>query len=180
MKLALILLNKKLIGNKNKLNEPEINLSNLRNPRIANKSHIEENINKNLDNYGEELFRLPIHSLYNIFNHPERKLTIFNQFYQLIRNITDQTQNFNLYVLLPSINIDKLNDENQRDAIFSSDKRFGFIPKINHANLFNQERDRVNSKIQEKDQIISRLQTEIQEITKLLIIFQMKFDRKTK
>lgn len=121
MKLALILLNKKLIGNENKLNELEINLSNLRNPRIANKSHIEENIIKNLDNYifnyGEELFRLPIHSLYNIFNHPERKLTIFNQFYQLIRNITDQTQNFNLYVLLPSINIDKLNNENQRDVI---------------------------------------------------------------
>lgn len=64
-------------------------LKELQDPTCQNKSQIIEHISKNLDDYiidvGEELFNLPIQSLYNIFNHEKRSLTQHNICYDLIK-----------------------------------------------------------------------------------------------
>lgn len=102
------------------------------NPNL-NKSHIEKRIAHNLDSYlsnqSDKLCRIPINSLYNIFNHPERNLTEYDRAYHFIvdngRNVDES-----FFILLGSLDAGKFRDqENKRDAFIGRMNHLGFEPR---------------------------------------------------
>lgn len=108
-------------------------LTNMNQTPNLNKSHIEKRIAHNLDSYlsnqSDKLCRIPINSLYNIFNHPERNLTEYDRAYHFIvdngRNVDES-----FFILLGSLDAGKFRDqENKRDAFIGRMNHLGFEPR---------------------------------------------------
>ena len=81
-----------------------INIQKLQNSRIEDKSLIEESIAQHLDDYinehVESLLSLPIHNLFNIFNHRKRRLMQPNFAYHQIIDHYNRSNDSNIFVLL--------------------------------------------------------------------------------
>ena len=105
------------------------------------KSKYEEYISQNLDYFlkekEDEMLKVPISSLRNIFFHEKRILEDEEMAYQFI---TKGEESF--CVLLKSLCYEKLSYKSRNESLEKVDERFGFIPKINyfalqeHENLF--------------------------------------------
>lgn len=113
----------------------------IKNPNQSDRSKYEERIAKRLDDYLNryqlEMMKLPITSLFNIFNHLHRNLQDHNHAYDLIKNHFENTRDSNIFSLLPSLDGMKLSKENLNEAIALQENRFGYHPTIDTAYLAN-------------------------------------------
>lgn len=98
-----------------------------------NKSDIEKKIALNLqyylENFSDELKRIQINILYNIFYHQERNLNDQDLAYNFIIE-TAINVNEGFYILLPSLDICKFaSPQNQYDSYINQIKHQGFCPR---------------------------------------------------
>lgn len=115
----------------NKKNDYQKNLNSIISDNISgdNKTSLENEISKDLDNYilnsGENLINLPIETLYNIFNN-SRSFTLHNEAYKLI---TQNTNNQEKYILLRFIDANRIKQEYVNESIELYEQRNFFVPK---------------------------------------------------
>ena len=98
------------------------------------KSLYEEKISKNLDfylaKYPDEMTKIHITSLYNIFNNKERKLQNHEKAYQFITKSLCKN-NSNAFILLECLDGSKLSKITLNESLSSKALHFGFTPKFN-------------------------------------------------
>lgn len=111
-----------------------LNIESLNSQSVMNKSDIEEEIAKNLDKYivqyGQQLINLPIQSLYAIFNHPNRLITEHNRLYELIMQHYEQTNEMEIFTLLPSIDAREIEEKNVQESIDMYSSHGCFVPSF--------------------------------------------------
>ena len=94
----------------------------------------EEKISKNLDfyltKYPDEMTKIHITSLYNIFNNKECKLQNHEKAYQFITKSLCKN-NSNAFILLESLDGSKLSKITLNESLSSKALHFGFTPKFN-------------------------------------------------
>ncbi|KAK8841463.1 hypothetical protein M9Y10_027081 [Tritrichomonas musculus] len=99
---------------------------------LLNRSPHEGYIALHLDSFlaenEEEMLKIPINSLYNIFFHTERILTDHQKAFDFIDK--NKNNDPNLLTLLPSLDSQKLNPNDVIDSITKSQENIGFIPKV--------------------------------------------------
>ena len=127
---------------KQSLDKHLLNISYLETQSNINNNEIEREISLELDTYIEkyhtELFRLPIQTLYNIFNHPNRVFTKHDLLYQLIIQYSQQNQDKNIFILINTIDWLQLSPEKKKEIISSKDLHFDFFP-TNFCNISDIE-----------------------------------------
>ena len=123
-------------------------------------------------NCGERLLQSPIQSLYSIFNHKDRKFTKHNLCYDIIKRHYEQNNNLNIFVLLTSIDAQKLSRENLIDSIEKRNERGGMMPNYDSSfvlqnekeiDTLKQKNDLLQSRIIEMTQIIRELRFNLME-----------------
>ena len=114
-----------------KMDEAIINLSILISSMNRDKSRSEKYVSMHLtdfiDKYDQELKKIPINSLFNIFYHPERVLSDHQKAYDFI---TKECTNSSLYILLESLDGELLNQKSKFESFLKSQERLGFHPNI--------------------------------------------------
>lgn len=119
----------------------EINIHNLKDQQIADKSRIEGEMAEHLDSYlvydGDKLFNSPITSLYNIFSHPRRKFTQHNLAYELIHKHSKKDKNLN--ILIPFIDGNKLSKKNLEIALFEMKSNNRIVPNLDYSYIMKLE-----------------------------------------
>ena len=97
-----------------------------------NTAKCEEIISQNLDFYLEqypnEMMQVEIASLCNIFNHKKRKLIDHNLAFSFINNYSIQNNDPNIFILLPLLDSNKLQQEYVRESFLHKNEHFGFMP----------------------------------------------------
>lgn len=100
--------------------------------------YISEHLDEYLLKYPNQMYTIPITSLCNIFFSKTRKLDDENLAYKFIKkqlktddDTNGQNIDHSLFVLLKSLDSNKLNEEAFKDCISKQDEHFGFIPQIN-------------------------------------------------
>lgn len=88
---------------------------------------ISQDLNEYINNYPDELFSIPITSLYNIFYNRTPDL-YYNKAYKLI--IEKSSSNKDLFILLELINTEKLKEEIQIEAFEKCSEHFGFLTPV--------------------------------------------------
>lgn len=98
--------------------------------QTKSRSNCEEYIAQNLDffleNYFDEMYKIPITSLYNIFSHKERKLLNQNKAYEFI---TKNQETQSLFVLLKTLTFACLSDDKIIDSFNKQIDHCGFMPQ---------------------------------------------------
>lgn len=98
-----------LLLSKERWNEYELNLLILSDPVNDDQSIIEQIVSQKLDdyieNYSEHLMKLNIKTLYNIFNHQDRKITKNDLAYEFIQQHYFQNGDSSIFILLKFIDI---------------------------------------------------------------------------
>lgn len=98
--------------------------------QVQNKSNCEKYIAQNLDlmleKYFDEMYKIPITSLYNIFSHKERKLLNENKAYEFI---TKNKEAPYLFILLNTLNFAFLSDDFINDCFKNINDHYGFMPQ---------------------------------------------------
>lgn len=154
------------------------NINILKDQSIKDKSRFEEIITSFLDDYlqscGEQLLYAPIQSLYRIFNNKNRQLTKQNLCYDLIKRHFERTNNSSIFILLPLLNGENLNEQNIKDSIKFRNSRLGMMPNIELSYYLKKEEEMkvtiesLNRKIKkiedEKKEEIQNLTEKIKEL----------------
>ena len=129
-----------------KVDEDSLHLSILISNPNTNKSKNEEYISKHLsdiiDKHKQELLKIPISSLVNIFYHPERNLSDHQKAYDFIIN---NSKNDSLFVLLQSLEADKLNEKSQNESLIKKMKDLDTFQFLN--NLFLNHSIKIKMKL---------------------------------
>ena len=109
------------------------NIKILQNPCCYDKTNIEAKISKQLDfyldNYSDEMQKIPINSLYNIFYNKERILSHPVKAYDFISNSNDPEK----YILLESIDGISLYNESPEkfsDSLSKNGENYNYLPKM--------------------------------------------------
>ena len=103
--------------------------------RKISEERISTELDEYLNRYGEEMMRITIQSLYNIFNHSKRKLNNHNLAYEHIISYFNKTQDSNIFILLDLLDGSKLNRNNIEESYSLSSLRNNHIPKIDFSNI---------------------------------------------
>lgn len=155
-----------------KIKEPVYNLSYLlvmKKDSVSNINEIEKKIAQNLDvyldGYSNELCKIPITILYNIFYHPERNLKNEDNAYKFIVKSGENNQSF--FILLGSLDAKKFTDKgNKRDSVYNKQKHFGFAPKNAEDSIDEVEKENKslfeNLELSKKN--ISEIQSQLQDL----------------
>lgn len=134
------------------------------------KSSFEEIISQNLDDYlencGEQLLSLPIQSLCRIFNNKNRQLTKQNLCYQLIKSHFEQTNDSNIFVLLLSLDGNRLSKENLEESINLRNDRFGMMPNLEFS-FFDEKEAEIEKVLKKQNEDIQNLKA---------ILFELRFN----
>lgn len=93
---------------------------------------VSRNLDDYLDRYGIEMMKLPINTLFNIFNHQNCSLQNHDIAYNLIKIHYNQTNDQSIFILLPCLDGAKLNQKNLEDLIISKNLHANFMPKFDH------------------------------------------------
>lgn len=115
----------------------------------SDKSVIEKKIAEHLNEYlarsPNDLFQIPINSLYNIFSNPEKNITDYDEAYNLIVN---ESQNKNdLFVLIGLLDGSQIKSQKIRcESILLKDEHLGFCPK----NIIPDDELKLQSEINKK------------------------------
>ena len=94
-----------------------------------------QNLDFYIVHYGKELINLPIQTLINIINHPNRQITEHNRLYELIIEYHKQTNDFNIFTLLPFVDSRYLNDENKKESIDLYNYHGNFVPSFSFSSI---------------------------------------------
>lgn len=168
---------------KKQLGEYLIYINGLLTNKNENSTFYEEQIAIKLDDYlekfGEELFNIPIQSLYNIFNHPRRNLTQHNAAYDLIKQYLDKTKNENAFILFDTLDGTKLSKSNIEESFALREKRLNHIPSVDFSYLADEfaNRRKLEDKINELEKKITETQNQ-NEIDKKNLIDRFELDKK--
>lgn len=145
---------------KSEFGEYFVNLNGLKN---EDSSIYEEQIAKKLDDYlegySELLMQSDIQTLHRIFNHEERRLTKHDLAYEMIKRQFEVSNNFEVFVLLDSLDGAKMARSSLEECLLLEDDRSGHKPKIEWSYLaksFEKQR--------ELEEIIVELESEIKTI----------------
>ena len=90
--------------------------------------NIAEHLDEFLEKYPDEMKRIRINSLTNIFFHKERNLISHDLAYDFITKNNDNN-NESIFILLKSIDGRKLSYEFYKDSFVKQNEHFGFIPE---------------------------------------------------
>ena len=134
-------------------------LTNIKSEKNQDKTFYENHISKNLDlfieNYKDDMYDIPIQSLYNIFNDKDRVLENHDSAYNFIIEGASETErdynNQNLFILLETLDGKKLSEEIMIDCISKRNDHFFYLPQ----NCFCHN-DKINLK-QKMPQIITAM-----------------------
>lgn len=147
-------------------------LQHIDNSQLYDRSPHEEQIAKNLDKfistYPNQLQKIPINSLYNIFNHKEKCLLDQNKAYNFIIEASNQNQNF--FILLESLEDTQLNPQIMLESLLKIKQHFGFHPKILTSSFLSSITK--DASIDE----IKKLKTENQQLIKEKVLIQEKYE----
>ncbi|KAK8887431.1 hypothetical protein M9Y10_038475 [Tritrichomonas musculus] len=168
---------------KKQLGEYLIYINGLLTNKNENSTFYEEQIAIKLDDYlekfGEELFNIPIQSLYNIFNHPRRNLTQHNAAYDLIKQYLDKTKNENAFILFDALDGTKLSKSNIEESFALREKRLNHMPSVDFSYLADEfaNRRKLEDKINELEKKITETQNQ-NEIDKKNLNDKFELDKK--
>lgn len=160
---------------KSEFGEYFVNLNGLKN---EDSSIYEEQIAKKLDDYlegySELLMQLDIQILHRIFNHEERRLTKHDLAYEMIKRQFEVSNNFEVFVLLDSLDGAKMARSNLEECLLLEDDRSGHKPKIEWSYLaksFEKQRE-LEERIVELESEIKTIKDEhardIEKMTKMI------------
>lgn len=115
-----------------------------KNYKNFDRSFIEKKVTSDLNNYltnsANCLKQVPINSLYNIFNHPDRSSIDHDLAYHFIVDAASDGKEC-FYVLLESLDSDKMKSiENQRDSIVNFRKHHNFAPQNSESFILGLEK----------------------------------------
>lgn len=135
------------------------------------KSCIEKKVTLDLDNYltnsSSSLKQVPLNSLYNIFNHPERNLNDHDLAYNFIIDAASEGNEL-LYILLESLDSDKMKlQKNKRDCIVNYRKHQKYSPQNSEKYIFELEKKLENAEqeqIEKTNNTIKSLNEEKEEL----------------
>ena len=129
---------------------------------------IAKNLDEVLQSKGEDFMKFNIQILYNIFKHPKRKLINHNLAYQLIVQHSQNSNDQNIFILLPTLDCSRLTKENLENAISFKHQRKGMIPDLQYSYL-----NYMKSQIIENKKEIDSLKraTKKQSMIKLFLLF---------
>lgn len=131
-------------------------------------NEIIENLNEYIEKYGIELMKIPIETLYNIFNKATKKFTKHNETYELIKNFFNQTKNSNIFILLDFLDGNKLTRNNMEESYSLCNERNGHMPKIDFScfgEIFEKQRKQ-DEKLDELVRIIQKQAEKYDELFK--------------
>ena len=103
--------------------------SNDNNDKSQNEKYIAMHLDECIEKYEQELLKIPLNSLVNIFFHKERILNDHQKAYDFI--IKESFSNINLNILLQSIDGEKLNIQSQFESLSKINERRGYLPIFN-------------------------------------------------
>lgn len=160
---------------KSEFGEYFVNLNGLKN---EDSSIYEEQIAKKLDDYlegySELLMQSDIQILHRIFNHEERRLTKHDLAYEMIKRQFEVSNNFEVFVLLDSLDGAKMARSNLEECLLLEDDRSGHKPKIEWSYLaksFEKQRE-LEERIVELESEIKTIKDEhardIEKMTKMI------------
>lgn len=145
------------------------------------RTFIERKIALNLQDYlvtsPDDLFQMPLNSLYNIFSHPESNLQDHEMAYKLILK-SAENQNEDLYVLLSFLDGSKINStEIRSESFIQRYNHFGFLPKnITPDDVLQQQNEQNQSLKGEIDEL--KVENEqLKEINEQLITENQKLHK---
>lgn len=146
-------------------------LSQVSSKEIPDKPTYERYISQRLDDflkkYPNEMYTVPINSLYNIFNHRDRKLNNQDMAYKFITNalIPEGNVNFNnnFFILLESLDSSKLSNEIIDDCISKQNDHFLYMPQ----NILSIQKDKAKNREMTPD-IVSKSHAASIEFEKIL------------
>ena len=109
--------------------------------------YIAQNLDFYILNYPQNLYNLPINSLYNIFNDKQRTLINHDNAYHFITKCPNETLQMKLYVLLKSLDSCKLSKDILKESVSKAEDHFGFCPLHNDSfvETINQKIDDISS-----------------------------------
>ncbi|KAK8892734.1 hypothetical protein M9Y10_029975 [Tritrichomonas musculus] len=112
----------------------EKNNNDLNIDKLASERHIAQNLDHYIENHSKNIYKIPLTFLYNIFFHKERILYDHEKAYFFIVNFPNDESCFDHFVLLQSLDCNKLKRETVIDSFSKVDEHFGFLPC--NSNLF--------------------------------------------
>lgn len=136
---------------------------------IHYQSCYEEIISKNLDEYleryGAEMMKLPTQTLFNIFNHQQRKLANHNLAYSLIQIEFKRSKNSAIFVLIQCLDASKLSKENFEDSICHRSLHCNFVPEVKSDFLESafQKQKEMENEILQLNKLVSQQKTELSQ-----------------
>lgn len=141
------------------------------------------NLDFYLNNYDEKMSKIPLNSLYNIFNHEDRILNDHIKAYQFICKNIAQHENDekkeSFCILLGSLEATKMNEKSIIDSVSKKDEHFGYAPKLNDSLIcsLNKKMTEINRQVETKfEQIISLIMNQQQQtIDKINNLIESKF-----
>lgn len=152
-----------------------INLNALNNIKNTDLSDYEEQVALNLDDYlekyGKDLMNAPIQSLVNIFNHKKRKLTQHDLAYNLIGQHFENSKNFEIFVLLDSLDGSKLSKSNLEESFSLYEFRMNHMPAIEFSYISNsfQNQRKLEDLVTQLDRKLNENEMKREEEMKTLI-----------
>lgn len=116
--------------------------------------YIAMNLNSFLEDKEDDMMRIPLISLINIFFHKKRVLNdqqkAFNFIEKLLNSSNENHMDYS--ILLSSLNADQLNKENIIDCIERADEHFGFHPKV-FSSFFTSYNEKIDQLTQENQKL---------------------------
>ena len=149
--------------------------SNANDDKSQSEKFIAMHLDDYIDMYEQELLKIPSNSLFNIFFHKERILNDHQKAYDFI--IKESYSNISLYILLPSLDGEKLNIKSQFESFSKIKERFGYLPTFNQIFLESimkkceklPELEKENQKLREKINNIIEQNNSIEDIESFIL-----------
>lgn len=157
---------------------------NLKNPDQKKRLQQEENtaskLQNYLDEYGIEMMKLPINTLFNIFKHPKRNLNNHDLAYSLISAEYQISKDANIFILISTLDGSKLSQKNLKDSIFNKDFHCGFVPEIQKADYLRvvESEKQIEQKISNLQEIVDGQKDEISKLEKSIDLTKKKERKK--
>lgn len=149
------------------LNEYKRNLIKLKDKSTDDKFLIEQKISRNLDiyliKYQEEMMSLPIQQLYRLFSNSSLTLENPDYAYQSIMSRYNETNDSEIFILLPFLDGKKLGKENLEECFQKKEEHGNFLPKFD----FSSFNDSLNQKDVKISELENRLEIQSNKINQL-------------
>lgn len=142
-------------------------MQNLKDDEYTNKHVIEIEVAKKMDifvlRYSDELFSLPKQQLIRLFGNQELILKEPEFAYQAIVRYFQQSNDLEIFILLPYLDGSKLTKESIEECFEKQEERAGFLPKIGYTSI-EEKMKRNDRKISELESILNQQNDQIHQL----------------